>query len=215
MKLSYNDNVEIIRFSDLNEISEITKKFLTKGNIALSGGSTYLKLLRSWAQSDLNLDSIDFFPVDERIIEFDSESSNWGNSYRDFLSKYNKNRDHHFIDADKYNSYLKDIELNTIFLGVGDDGHTASLFSIDEVFSNSNRKAIETISPKEPKRRVSLTGKFITSAQNIVIIFYGEGKEDIVKKVINGDSLPITTLLEKVNNGVIYIHKDLYEVGNE
>lgn len=211
MKLSYNDNIEIIEFKDLQEISAISKKYLKKGNIALSGGSTYLKLLRSWGEEKLDLDEINFFPVDERVVDFDSEYSNWGNSYRDFLSNYNKNRDHHFKDASKYNDFLKNIEMDTIFLGVGDDGHTASLFSIDEVFKSPEKKAISTISPKDPKNRISLTGNYITSAQNIVIIFYGAGKEEIVQKVITGKELPITTLLKKVKNGVIYIHQDLLQ----
>lgn len=211
MKLSYNDNIDIIEFNDLEEISKISKKYLNKGNIALSGGSTYLKLLKSWANQDLNLEGINFYPVDERVVEFESEFSNWGNSYRDFLSKYNKNRDHHFTDANSYNNYLKNIEMDTIFLGVGDDGHTASLFSKDEIFKYPEKRAISTISPKNPKNRVSLTGNYITSAQNIVIIFYGAGKEEIVEKVLSGKELPITTLLEKVKKGVIYIHRDLIQ----
>lgn len=208
MKLKFNENIEIREFHTLEEVAESCKEYLTPGNIALSGGSTYLKLLREWSKGSLNLEGVEFFPVDERVVEFDDPMSNWGNSYRDFLSKYSKNREHHFTDSEKYNDYLKDKRMNTIFLGVGDDGHTASLFSIDEVF-NSDKKAISTISPKEPKNRISLTGKYIIESDNIVIIFLGEGKEDIVRKVLNNSPLPITKLLSKVSKGTIYIHRDL------
>lgn len=209
MVLEYNNKISIEKFSDLDEISKISLKYLEKGNIALSGGSTYLKLLKKWAEADLNLKNVDFYPVDERVVDFDSEHSNWGNSYRNFLSIFNKNRENHFTDSDKYNDVLKNIKMNTIFLGVGDDGHTASLFSTESVFRDKNRNAISSISPKEPKNRISLTGEYIIKADNIIIIFYGEGKENIVSKVLKGEDLPITTLLKRVKNGVIYIHSPL------
>lgn len=208
MKLNYNDNIRIEEFESLEEVADICKKYLQPGNIALSGGSTYLKLLREWGKDDLDLTAIDFYPVDERVVPFEDPMSNWGNTYRDFLSKYKKNRDHHFIDSSKYNEYLNNRKMNTIFLGVGDDGHTASLFSIDEVF-NSKERAISSISPKEPKNRVSLTGEYIINSDNIVIIFLGSGKEEIVKKVLNNIPLPITKLLSRVSKGTIYIHRDL------
>ena len=209
MELNYNKNINIELFDTLEEISIKTSKLLKNGNIAISGGSTYLKLLKSWAKMNLNLNNIDFYPVDERVVDFDSEFSNWGNSWRVFLKNNNKNRDHHFPNAAKYNDILKNIDMETIFLGVGDDGHTASLFSSSYVFENNNLRARSSISPKEPLNRVSLTGKYIASAKNIVIIFLGEGKESIVNMVLSGKDLPITTLLKRVNKGTIYIHRPL------
>lgn len=209
MELKYNVNIKIEKFETLDDVSNLTLKYLKEGNIAISGGSTYLKLLRKWSEGDLDLSNINFYPVDERVVDFESQFSNWGNSYRDFLSKYSKNRDHHFTDANKYNSALKDKQMNTIFLGVGDDGHTASLFKIDDVFKEKQAKVVSTISPKEPKNRISLSGEYIIKADNIIIIFYGEGKENIVDKVLKGEELPITTLLKRVNKGLIYIHSPL------
>lgn len=215
MKLKYNENINIVKFNELEMIATQLEQELKPGNIALSGGSTYLKLLKIWSKKTLNLNNIEFYPVDERIIDFKSNDSNWGNTYRNFLSKYNKNRDNHFINSEKYNNKIKDIKMNTVFLGVGDDGHTASLFSTDDVFRNNDKKAITTTSPKAPFNRVSLTGNYIISADKIIIIFYGNGKEDIVKSVLNGDNLPIITLLKRVKSGVIYIHKPLIGESNE
>lgn len=214
MKLNYNKNIDIELFDTLKEISVKTSKLLKKGNIALSGGSTYLKLLKSWDEMDLNLNGVEFYPVDERVVDFDSEFSNWGNSWRVFLKNSNKNRDHHFPNATEYNDILKEIDMDTIFLGVGDDGHTASLFSSSYVFENNNLKARSSISPKEPQNRVSLTGNYIASARNIVIIFLGDGKESIVNMVLSGEDLPITTLLKRVNKGTIYIHRPLLGENN-
>lgn len=215
MKLSYNVNIKIEGFEKLSELSKKLTKLLKPGNIALSGGSTYLKLLKDWALYDLKLKGVNFYPVDERVIDFTSEDSNWGNTYRNFLSKFNKEPGNHFIDADIYNNILDNIDMDTIFLGVGDDGHTASLFNIESVFRDKNKKVISTISPKEPKNRISFTGEYIIKASNIIIIFLGDGKKNIVDMVISGHDLPITTLLKKVNRATIYIHKPLLGDSNE
>lgn len=215
MKLTYNSNVDIFSFDSMEDLSTDLKRYLKPGNIALSGGSTYLKLLKLWGNDTLDLDGIDFLPVDERVVDFSDEMSNWGNTYRDFLSQYNKNRENHFIDAERYNEFLQDKTIDTVFLGVGDDGHTASLFSVDTVFSFSDRKAIATVSPKKPVNRVSLTGKYITEAKKIIIIFFGNGKREIVDMVLKGLDLPITTLLKEVKSGEIYIHKPLLGGDNE
>ncbi|MGL1894562.1 MAG: 6-phosphogluconolactonase [Spirochaetaceae bacterium] len=209
MNLKSNKNIKIESFQELKLLSKQLLNELKPGNIALSGGSTYLQLLKLWSHEELDLKNINFYPVDERVVDFESPDSNWGNTYRNFLKKYDKNRKNHFIDGVKYNQYLEDISLNTIFLGVGDDGHTASLFSSEMVFSDNNLKVIETLSPKAPIKRVSLTGNYIISADNIIIIFYGDGKKDIVNKVLQGNDLPITTLLNRVKRGIIYIHKPL------
>lgn len=209
MKLDYNDKIEIFEFETLERLSIDLKRYLTPGNIALSGGSTYLKLLKLWGEDSLDLKGINFLPVDERVIDFEDEMSNWGNTYRNFLSKYKKNRNNHFIDANSYNDFLQNISINTVFLGVGNDGHTASLFSIDEVFASKDRRAISTISPKKPVNRVSLTGSYIIEADQIIIIFFGNGKKEIVDMVLKGKNLPITTLLKEVKRGEIYIHQPL------
>lgn len=209
MKLKYNDKIDVTGFDNLDTLALKLEKLLTPGNIALSGGSTYLQLLKIWAKKDMKLDGIDFYPVDERVVDFTNGNSNWGNTYNNFLSKYNKNRDNHFTDPETYNKKIENITMDTIFLGVGDDGHTASLFSTKSVFKDSNKKVIASISPKEPRNRISLTGNYIISANKIVIILFGDGKDKIVKKILNCENLPITTLLKKVKQGVIYIHNPL------
>ncbi len=215
MELSYNQNIEIVGFEKLTELSKKLTTLLKPGNIALSGGSTYLNLLKDWAKYDLELEGVNFYPVDERVVDFTSEDSNWGNTYRNFLSKFSIEPKNHFIDADIYNTKLNNIDMDTIFLGVGDDGHTASLFNTESVFRDKNTNVISSISPKEPKNRISLTGEYIIKASNIIIIFLGDGKKNIVDMVLSGQDLPITTLLKKANNATIYIHKPLLGDLNE
>ncbi|QEN03494.1 hypothetical protein EW093_01830 [Thiospirochaeta perfilievii] len=209
MELSYNKNIKIEAFDSLNTLSKDLVNLLKPGNIALSGGSTYLKLLKEWSTLNLDLDGITFFPVDERVVDFNSEDSNWGNTTRNFLSKFSILPTNHFIDPKEYQVRLSNISMDLVFLGVGDDGHTASLFSTDVVFAHPYKKVISTISPKEPKNRISLTGNYLVESNNIIIILFGDGKKDIVNKVLNNIELPITTLLKRVKNGTIYIHKPL------
>lgn len=215
MILDYNNKIKITLFNSFKSLSDDLTSFLVPGNIALSGGSTYLQLLKYWSDKNLKLDNINFFPVDERVVDFEDNDSNWGNTYRIFLSKYKKNLDNHFINADEYNKKLNNIKMNTIFLGVGDDGHTASIFDLDSVFTEQDIKVINSISPKPPINRISFTGNYIIEADEIIIIFYGKGKEKILNQLLKGYDLPITRLLKKVNKGTIYIHEPLLGEINE
>ncbi|MBN2616995.1 MAG: 6-phosphogluconolactonase [Spirochaetales bacterium] len=215
MKLKYNENIEIKTFNTLNDIEDPISIYLQPGNIGLSGGSTYLELLRILSKKDIDLKDINFFPVDERIIDFNSNESNWGNTYRNFLSKFNTTIENYFQDSKEYNKVLEGIKFDTIFLGVGDDGHTASLFDSKAVYRNDNLNAVETISPKAPFKRISLTGNCIKQAKNVVIIILGNGKKEIFNKILENTDLPITILLRELNNGVIYVQKSLVGVKHE
>lgn len=212
MELTWNKNIKIRLFSSLTDVAEECKPLIEKGDVGFSGGSTYLKLFRLWAASELNPHEASWYPVDERVVPFESDKSNWGNAWRTLFSHYNKDKNHHFTQSGPYEEALIGCDgFKTLFLGIGDDGHTASLFSPDEVFGHGEKKVIETTSPKAPFKRISLTGDFIIKAEQIVIVFTGENKSEICRQVLCGETLPVTVLLKEVKNGTIFLDEALYK----
>jgi len=215
MILKYNKNIEIEPFSSIKDLSVKCIEIIKTGNIALSGGTTYLEILSNWGNYELDINNVNFYPVDERVVPFESNDSNWGNAYRVLFNKYYKTPNNHFTDANDYNQKLKNVKMDTIFLGVGDDGHTASLFHTETVLLDTDKKVIDTISPKKPFNRISLTGKYILEADNIIVVLYGKNKKEIAEGILNNKILPITTLLSKVKKGIIYIDEALLGELNE
>jgi 6-phosphogluconolactonase len=74
-------------------------------------------------------------------------------------------------------------EFDLILLGIGEDGHTASLFSMRDL-SSGIQKAVIITEPKElPHTRISLTLPVINHARNVIFIATGKAKAPIIKKV--------------------------------
>lgn len=86
-----------------------------------------------------------------------------------------------------YRGALESVQLDLVILGVGPDGHVASLFpgmadldNLDTVFLIEN-------SPKPPAVRISFTMAMINSAEQVWIVAAGEGKAEAVTKIVEGD----------------------------
>jgi 6-phosphogluconolactonase len=90
-----------------------------------------------------------------------------------------------------YQEELDGIVIDLNILGLGPDGHVASLFpGIADIDDQRNIFAI-TNSPKPPAVRVSFTMKFLNESREVWIVAAGEGKADAVGKIIEGDlSIP-------------------------
>jgi len=90
-----------------------------------------------------------------------------------------------------YAAALKGVTIDLNILGVGPDGHVASLFpGIADIDDRRDIFAI-TDSPKPPASRISFTMKFINEAREVWIVAAGESKAEAVAKIIEGDlSIP-------------------------
>lgn len=90
-----------------------------------------------------------------------------------------------------YNQSLRDLTIDLNILGVGPDGHVASLFPGVADLDDQKRIFAITDSPKPPAERISFTMNFINQAREIWIVASGESKGDAVAKIIEGDlSIP-------------------------
>ncbi|MCF7889233.1 MAG: 6-phosphogluconolactonase, partial [Victivallales bacterium] len=80
-------------FKNYEELAFLSVPYLAETKVAISGGNTYKKLFEYWKYYKNRLKNTEFFPVDERKVPFNSEDSNWGAAYRNFLSKINRDSD--------------------------------------------------------------------------------------------------------------------------
>ena len=172
--------------------------------VALSGGSTPKSLFDYWAQlpkGEIEWEKIKFFWGDERCVPPTNNESNYKMTKEhlfDFVVVPDKNifriwgENDPEWEAERYGKLL-DRELETVngvpsfdimMLGMGDDGHTASIFPHGMApFWNSPENCVATIHPLSGQKRVSLSGKVINAAKNIFFLITGENKANKVKEI--------------------------------
>jgi 6-phosphogluconolactonase len=93
-----------------------------------------------------------------------------------------------------------------ILLGMGDDGHTASLFPGTTALQEQHRWVIENYLPSQNMFRITLTAPFINQARIIAFLVFGEKKADALYEVLNGKPDPdkYPAQLIKPTAGAVY-----------
>jgi 6-phosphogluconolactonase len=94
--------------------------------------------------------------------------------------------------------------LDLVLLGLGTDGHTASLFPGSEALSEQQRLVVATHGTGPVTRRITLTLPALTLARGVVLLVQGQGKAEIVRRVLEPRSgeppLPVHAVLERVTS---------------
>jgi 6-phosphogluconolactonase len=218
LKINKQSEHYINTFSSFEELAFLTAPYLVAEKVALSGGNTYKKLFEYWLNFKSNLTNTEFFPVDERMVPFNSEDSNWGTAFKLFLSKVGRESDkiNFPVSKENYELILKNAFknnlpiFNTIFLGVGNDGHTASLFPCGKELEDLDSLVLQTKSPIPPYDRITLGSSVITSADELIVIVAGESKKEIFQRMLQVDErLPIVKILSRYNNAAIFVDSAL------
>jgi 6-phosphogluconolactonase len=196
-------------YNTLKTLSENKKKI----SIALSGGSTPLPILSILKDYELNWEYFNFFMVDERNVPTSNPSSNFGNIEKVFF----KNISSFSYSMINENYSIEDCVINyeklmcskitlgenclpvfdLILLGIGDDGHTASLFPETKGLNESEKVVIKNSVPKLNNDRITLTFPVLLNASKIIILAKGATKNEILKEVEigKGDHYPIARII--------------------
>ncbi|NIV11584.1 MAG: 6-phosphogluconolactonase [Aliifodinibius sp.] len=173
-------------------------------NIALAGGSTPRTIYEQWAmiQDDSLWSKVHFFWGDERCVPPDHDESNYKMAYDSFLSRIDVEEDQiHRIhgeenpeaEVQRYAHEIKShlqISNNTpkfdwILLGMGTDGHTASLFPNSPAVKEQQLYCVIAQHPQTGQKRISLTLPVINNAKKITFLVTGEDKAQIISEIFS------------------------------
>ncbi len=208
-------------FDSFEELAKELVPDLTSGSVALSGGSTYDTLFTEWAKLKVNLEGNWYCAVDERAVPMSDPESNWGNACKKLFTPTgvpeqcnNHYTTPRFFDRLLQNRFsVEPYHFDTIFLGVGDDGHTASLFPGRDDAENSSKSCFKTKSPKGVETRVTLGCKVIAEAGKVVTVIAGENKTDCIQWLNDRDmTKPFISVLSKCKESIVYIDSKLYSL---
>lgn len=112
------------------------------------------------------------------------------------------------VAVKQYSEALQEVDLfDLVLLGVGEDGHTASLFPGNDPGQSEQAADVMGIfnSPKMPKERISLSTARLSRSKEIVFIAQGEEKKNIIDRIMQGDPLPCNAVKGEQESLLYYL----------
>lgn len=174
--------------------------------VALSGGETPKKLYQILAASPyvekIKWERIHIFWGDERAVPFDDERNNAKMAYDALLSKVNIPADHvHKMwtditleeSAKQYEKILhnyfddKQTTFDLTLLGMGEDGHTLSLFPNSEILHDQTAW-VNAVNSKEKGERITLMPSVVNRSAAVIFLITGEKKAEVLQEVLEDTS---------------------------
>jgi 6-phosphogluconolactonase len=186
------------KFRNNNEIflkcvKILKKEIKSNNNIIISGGNTYLEFYKLLKEKVFNC-KINFYISDERILKIAKTKINLYNIKKNFLNLEKKIK--FFFDIEKYNIsnklFLlkkirkefnkKKIKINLAFLGVGVDGHIASIFDNNKI--NAVKEPFFLSKNKHEKfQRISFTFEYLKEVDQIIFVITGSDKKYLIENL--------------------------------
>ena len=155
-------------------------------HVALAGGSTPRPVYERLGAAALPWDRLDWWFGDERAVPPDHAESNYRMVLETLRPKLLERV--HRLDPDATEAYerLLPERLDILILGMGPDGHTASLFPGSPALDIRDRRVVPVIGPKPPPRRATITPPVIEAAREIVVLAWGADKAAMVTRAREG-----------------------------
>jgi len=173
-------------------------------HVALSGGSTpkiVFDVLASDYGDTIDWSKIHFYWGDERCVPPTDDQSNYKMTVEHLFSKIDvpKENIHRVLgeseptrEAMRYANLLEinldrvegTPQFDLVILGMGDDGHTASIFPHEILLWDAEDQCVVATHPDSGQKRVSITGKVINTAKEVAFLVTGAGKAEKVKAIL-------------------------------
>jgi 6-phosphogluconolactonase len=197
-------------------------------SIAFSGGSTPRKVFEYIAlnfKDRIDWQKVRIFWSDERCVDPESKESNYRmakESLLDMVPIPAKNifRIHGEADptseAERYSEVIrKNVPLfgtipqfDLMMLGLGDDGHTVSIFPGNLHLFDSTKLCEVAVNPYSKQKRISITGRIINAAKTVVFLVTGEAKAEMVDRIIEKkdgwEKLP-ASMVNPINGNLLWL----------
>lgn len=174
--------------------------------VALAGGSTpeatYEILARDHA-GDVDWPNVHVFFGDERTVPPDHGDSNYRMAREALLDRVPFGSVHRMRGelppdeaAESYEDELREFfggeppTLDLVMLGIGEDGHTASLFPETPALEVTDRIVVANPVPKLETTRLTLTAPVLNAARQVLFLVAGEGKAEALAEILEGDADP-------------------------
>jgi len=174
-------------------------------SLVLTGGTIAIETYARLRPDHADWTDVDMYWGDERFVPADDADRNDGQAAEAFLDRlgvpvlrrHPMPADDGMLDAteaaEQYAAALPDEPMDIVLLGVGPDGHVASLFPGFAQVHESTRRVVEVFdSPKPPPVRLSLTLPEINRAAQVWFVVSGQGKADAVARAL-GSGTPDDT----------------------
>lgn len=174
-------------------------------NLMLAGGTTPLPVYdRLAAQGDIPWQRITLYFGDERCVPPHTPESNahsviarlfpegvpQGVKVHRMCGEENPD-----MAAQEYESKLP-ARIDILLLGMGEDGHTASIFPGSVALDEERRRVMPVIGSKPPLQRLTITPPVIRDAQYLLVMVQGEEKADALRFALNDGSVPASLAAE-------------------
>jgi 6-phosphogluconolactonase len=236
LKLHLLSDLEALSLRAAESFVDLSRRCIaSKGRffVAVSGGSTPIRLYTllglSMYSNQIDWRRLEFFWVDERFVPPSHKDSNYRLLHDYLLSKISIPQENIHpvkteltspqVAASNYEEEIKNIfrltegslpEFDLILLGIGEDGHTASLFPDNEVLKETERLVVSATDSKHVYHRISLTLPVINSAETVIFLVSGKNKADVVKKVLieKDSSLPASLVNPEKGDLIFLIDKE-------
>lgn len=186
------------------------------GHIALSGGSTPGPAYEAAAELEPDWSRTELWFADERCVPPDDERANYRLVRERLLDQLElppavEHRVRGELPpeeaADRYDAELRGVTLDLAVLGIGADGHTASLFPNDAALDEQTRRALAVRRPDA--ERVTMTMPVLRGAAQVAFLAVGADKADAIRRAFAEEPSPATPAsLVRSAAGITYAFLD-------
>lgn len=185
---------------ELLRLSTAKAKFF----FALSGGSTPKIIFEELAanyREKIKWEKLHLFWSDERCVPPNDSESNYGMA-KHYLLKYINIPEENIhrirgeneteLEAIRYSEEIKNIVdsknglpcFDIVMLGIGEDGHTASIFPDQVHLLDSGKICDVAVHPSTGQKRITMTGKVINNSETVIFLITGKNKSGIMKAIL-------------------------------
>jgi 6-phosphogluconolactonase len=193
--------IHIVEQWDLLAAGWLVRFAVPGGHVAVSGGSTpgrayelAAKLLPNWSRAQL-------WFCDERVVPPNDEQSNFRLLQETLLVQVEAPPQVHWVNGElepeeaaaQYDEELRGVTLDVALMGIGTDGHTASLFPNAPALEEQDRRAVAVEAGLEPfVPRVTMTPPVFAATGLLVYLATGEEKAEAVRRAFAEEPSPAT-----------------------